>query len=83
MKFLLVATVSLFMMSVMAEDLNAMKKSANEKIDSKISMLQKSKRCVNEATTVAKVNACKSDMRDDMNMKQEMEETKEDLDDAL
>lgn len=83
MKFLLVATVSLFMMSAMAEDLTAMKKTANEKIDSKISMLQKTKTCVNDATTVEKVKSCKADMKGDMNMKQEMEEGKAKLDDAL
>ena len=83
MKFLLAATVSLFMMSAIAEDLTAMKKSANENIDSKISMLQKTKTCVNDATTVEKVKSCKSDMKDGMNMKQKMEEGKDKLDDAL
>ncbi|WPU65706.1 hypothetical protein [Peredibacter starrii] len=83
MKFLLIGAMSLFVMSAMAEDLNAMKKTANEQIDSKISLLQKSKTCVNEATTVEKVKTCKSDLKDDMGMKQKMEETKDKMDDAL
>lgn len=83
MKFLLASTLALFMMSAFAEDLNAMKKSANETLDKKMSTIQKSKSCVNSADTVDKFKACKVNTGD-MNMqKMEEEEGKEKLDDAL
>lgn len=82
MKFLLASTVALFMMSAFAQDLSAMKKSANESLDKKMSNLQKSKNCVNSANTVDKFKACKVNTVD-MDMQQKMEESKENLDDAL
>lgn len=83
MKILLAITVSFLATSAFAEDLNAMKKSANEKLDKQMSMLQKNKSCINDATTVEKFKACKLEMKNDMNMQQKMEEGQEKFDDAL
>lgn len=82
MKFLFASVTALFLMSAFAEDLSAMKKSANSTLDKQMSSIQKSKSCVNSADTVEKFKACKINTGD-MNMEQKMEEGKDQLDDAL
>lgn len=95
MKFLIVVSLTMFGLSAFAEDLGSMKQMANSKIDGELSALQKSRTCVQNATTVDAFKACKVDIGDMQKaeekkdesmsdkMKDEYQETKEKVEDAM
>ena len=74
MKILMVMTLSMFAFGAMAaENLNDMKRMANDSISREISTLQSNKTCINNAKSVDALKACKYDMSESMDVQKEEE----------
>lgn len=74
MKILIAMSLSVFAFgAVAAENLNDMKRMANDSITREISTLQSNKTCVDNAKSVEAFKACKYDMTEAMDVQKEEE----------